>query len=61
MKAVRVNDTGSADSLILSNIPVPEPKKNEVAIDVAFAGVGFCRCFISKWNISASDTLYSWY
>jgi NADPH:quinone reductase len=41
MKAIRVNEPGGPEKLVLENIPVPEPKAGQVLVKVAAAGVNF--------------------
>ncbi|MCB1136142.1 MAG: NADP-dependent oxidoreductase [Chlamydiia bacterium] len=39
MKAIVIEDFGGVDKLHISDIPRPEPKKDEVLIEIAYAGV----------------------
>ena len=41
MKALLCKAFGPADTLVLEDLPSPEPKKNEVLIEVQAAGVNF--------------------
>ena len=41
MKALLCKAFGPASSLVLDDLPSPEPKKNEVLIEVHAAGVNF--------------------
>ena len=41
MKAIRVNEPGGPEKLVLENIPVPEPQAGQVLVKVAAAGVNF--------------------
>lgn len=41
MKAVLCKAFGTAETLVLEDIPAPEPKKNEILLDVHAAGVNF--------------------
>lgn len=39
MRAVVLNDYGSSDQLVLTEVPVPEPKPDEVLVKVAYGGL----------------------
>ena len=41
MKAIRVNETGGPEKLVLENISVPEPQAGQVLVKVTAAGVNF--------------------
>ena len=41
MKAVLCKAFGPAENLVLEDIPTPEPKKNEILLNVHAAGVNF--------------------
>jgi NADPH:quinone reductase len=41
MKAIQVNKTGGPDVLTVVDLPVPQPKENEVVVKVAASGVNF--------------------
>ena len=41
MKAIRVNETGGPEKLVLEDIPVPQPQSGQVLVRVAAAGVNF--------------------
>ena len=45
MKAIRVNQYGGPEALTLEDIPMPEPKKGEVRIKVAAAGLNFIEIY----------------
>lgn len=40
MRAVRVHEFGGIDKIVLDDIPIPEPIKNQVLVEVKAAGVG---------------------
>ncbi len=41
MKAIQVKKTGGPDVLTVVDLPVPEPKENEIVVKVAASGVNF--------------------
>src|ERR1043166_5295430 len=41
MKAIQVQQPGGPEAMELAELPLPEPKANEVAVKVAAAGVNF--------------------
>src|SRR4051794_38892002 len=41
MRAIRVNQHGGPENLVVEDIPVPEPKPGQVLVKVAAAGVNF--------------------
>lgn len=41
MRAVQVNEFGSPSSLVVAELPEPQPGPGEVVVDVAAAGVNF--------------------
>lgn len=43
MKAVSIPEFGAAEVLRLGDVPVPEPGRGEVSIDVAYAGANFAE------------------
>jgi NADPH2:quinone reductase len=48
MKAVRIHTFGDADSLVLDDVPVPEPRAGEVRVMIAAAGVNFVDVYERK-------------
>ena len=41
MKAIQVKQPGGPEALELVDIPIPQPKENEVVVKVAASGVNF--------------------
>lgn len=41
MKAIQVNQPGGPEALIVTDLPVPEPKSNEAVVKLSAAGVNF--------------------
>ena len=48
MKAVRVHNHGSVEALSYEDIPVPEPKENEILVKIEAAGVNFIDIYQRK-------------
>jgi NADPH2:quinone reductase len=53
MKAIQVKQTGEADVLDLVDLPIPQPKPNEVVVKVAAAGVNFIDVYLREGRYKA--------
>ena len=41
MKAIQVKQVGGPDAMVLTDIPVPQPKANEAVVKIIASGVNF--------------------
>jgi NADPH:quinone reductase len=53
MKAIQVKQTGGPEALELVDLPVPQPKPNEVVVKIAAAGVNFIDCYLREGRYKA--------
>jgi NADPH2:quinone reductase len=54
MKAIQVQKTGGPEVLTLVDLPVPQPKANEVVVKIAAAGVNFIDVYYREGRYPAS-------
>eukprot|EP00898_Chlorokybus_atmophyticus_P003314 jgi/Chlat1/3984/Chrsp26S04220 len=48
MKAIRVNEPGGSDKLVLEEVPVPSPGPGQVLVALAYAGVNFIDIYFRE-------------
>jgi NADPH2:quinone reductase len=54
MKAIQVQKPGGPEALVLVDIPVPEPKPNEVVVKVSAAGINFIDVYFREGRYPAA-------
>lgn len=54
MKAVQITKTGGIEALQYVDVPIPEPKKDEVLVKNAYCGVNFIDTYKSP-SVIATD------
>ena len=54
MKAIQVQKSGGPEALTLVDIPVPEPKPNEVVVKVSAAGINFVDVYFREGRYPAA-------
>jgi NADPH2:quinone reductase len=53
MKTIQVKQTGEADVLQLVDLPIPQPKPNEVVVKISAAGVNFIDVYLREGRYKA--------
>ena len=54
MKAIQVKQTGGPEALIVTDLPVPEPKTNEAVVKLSAAGVNFIDVYFREGRYKAA-------
>ena len=54
MKAIQVKQTGGPEALIVTDLPVPEPKPNEAVVKLSAAGVNFIDVYFREGRYKAA-------
>jgi NADPH2:quinone reductase len=53
MKAIQVKQPGGPDALIVTDLPIPEPKPNEAVVKLSAAGVNFIDVYFREGRYKA--------
>ena len=48
MKAIQITQCGGSEALTYTDLPVPQPKANEVIVKISASGINFIDCYFRE-------------